>query len=155
MEPPRKNASRPFERIRVGTFDRQANILFSHLCNKTTGNFFFYWKFKTEGKLLMLVSQTIINGFTSAPYILEKQFEKTKLAPSTSIFLTTNVMNLLQNDLVTFLNFQNVKKIEIKEFIFRGINSLLNSFFFLFETTLFKILSCLLSRIHLLLSVHY
>lgn len=103
----------------------------------------------------MLVSQTIINGFTSAPYILEKQFEKTKLVPSTSIFLTTNVMNLLQNDLVTFLNFQNVKKIEIKEFIFRGINSLLNSFFFLFETTLFKILSCLLSRIHLLLSVHY
>lgn len=53
----------------------------------------------------MLVSQTIISGFTSAPYILEKQFEKTKLAPSTSIFLTTNVMNLLQNDLVTFLNF--------------------------------------------------
>ena len=130
MEPPRKSTSRPFERIRVGTLDRQANILFSHLCNKTTGNFFCYLKFKTEGKLLMLVSETIISGFTSAPYSLEKQFEKTKLAPSTSIFLTTNVMNLLQNDLVTFLIFQHVKKIEITEFIFRGINSLLNSFFF-------------------------
>ena len=106
-------------------------IFFSRTCAiKLLVIFFFYWKFKTEGKLLMLVSQTIISGFTSAPYILEKQFEKTKLAPSTSIFLTTNVMNLLQNDLITFLNFQNVKKIEITEFIFRGINSLLNSFFF-------------------------